>query len=46
VAGNIEIIDAQSALVRARDAEIAARSASAAARIHLARATGVAETMR
>lgn len=46
VAGNIEVIEAQSALVRARDAEIAARAATATARIHLARAAGVAETVR
>jgi outer membrane protein TolC len=46
VASNIEIIDAQSALVRARDAAIAAHAATAIAHIHLARAAGVAETMR
>lgn len=41
VAGNIEVIDAQSALVRARDADIDARFAAAAARVGLARAAGV-----
>lgn len=46
VAGNIEVIDAQTAVVRARDNEIFARAATAAARIHLARAAGVAETVR
>jgi outer membrane protein len=45
-AGNLEVIDAQSAVIRARDAEIAARAATATASIHLARATGVAETVR
>jgi outer membrane protein TolC len=42
VAGNIEVIDAQSTLVRARDADIDARFAVASARVALARATGVA----
>ena len=42
VAGNIEVIDAQSSLVRARDADIDARFAVASARIALARAAGVA----
>jgi multidrug efflux system outer membrane protein len=46
VAGNIEVIDAQSAVVRARDAEIAARATIAVARIRLARAAGVAESLR
>ena len=46
VASNLDVIEAQSALVRARDAEIGARAATAAARIHLARAAGVAETLR
>lgn len=46
VAGNIEVIDAQSSLLRARDADIDARAASATARINLARAVGVAETLR
>ena len=45
-AGNLEVIDAQSAVIRARDAEISARAATATASIHLARATGVAETVR
>ena len=42
VAGNIEVINAQLSLLRARDAEIDARFAVAAARVALARATGVA----
>jgi outer membrane protein TolC len=46
VASNLEVIDAQSAVNRARDAEIAARAAAATASIHLARATGVAQTLR
>ena len=46
VASNIDLIEAQSALVRARDAEIGARAATATARIHLARAAGVAESLR
>jgi outer membrane protein TolC len=46
VAGNIEIINAQSSLVRARDAEIEARYAVASARVALARATGAARTLR
>ena len=46
VAGNIEVINAQSSLIQARDAVIDARAATATARIHLAHATGVAETMR
>ena len=46
VAGNIEVINAQSALVRARDADIDARFATAVARVTLARATGVAQSMR
>jgi outer membrane protein len=46
VAGNIEIISAQSSLLRARDALIEARSATASARIALARAVGVARTVR
>lgn len=40
VAGNIEVIDAQSSLVRARDTDIDARFASAVARVALARAVG------
>jgi len=46
VAGNIEIINAQSSLLRARDALIDARAATATARIALARATGVAGSVR
>ena len=46
VAGNIEVINAQSSLLRARDAVIDARTATAAARIALARAVGVARTVR
>ncbi len=46
VAGNIEVINAQSNLIRARDAVIDARSAVASARIALARAAGVARTVR
>jgi outer membrane protein TolC len=46
VAGNIEIINAQSSLLRARDAVIDARTAVATARIALARAAGVARTVR
>ncbi len=42
VAGNIEVINAQSSLIRARDADIDARFAVASARVALARATGVA----
>ncbi|HEY6808188.1 MAG TPA: TolC family protein [Gemmatimonadales bacterium] len=45
VAGNIEVIDAQSSLVRARDADIDARFAAAGARVALARAVGVARTL-
>jgi outer membrane protein TolC len=46
VAGNIEVINAQASLVRAHDADIEARTASAIARVNLARAVGVAETVR
>ena len=46
VAGNIEVIDAQSNLIRARDSDIAARFAAASARVALARAVGVARTLR
>ena len=46
VAGNIEVIDAQSSLIRARDVDIEARFAVAAARVALARAVGVARTLR
>lgn len=45
VAGNIEVINAQSSLVRARDADIDARFAIASARTALARAAGVARRM-
>lgn len=45
VAGNIEVINAQVTLLRARDADIDARFAAAAARVALARATGVVSTM-
>jgi outer membrane protein TolC len=45
VAGNIEVINAQVSLVRARDADIDARFAAAAARLALARAAGVVSTM-
>ena len=46
VANNVEVINAQASLVRARDAEIDARFASALARVALARATGLARTLR
>jgi len=45
VAGNIEVIDAQSNLIRARDTDIDARFAAASARVALARAVGVASTL-
>jgi outer membrane protein len=45
VAGNIEVIEAQASLLRARDAEIEARYAVAAARINLARAAGVCQSI-
>jgi len=45
VAGNIEVIDAQSNLIRARDSDIDARFAAASARVTLARAAGVARTL-
>jgi len=45
VAGNIDVITAQSGLIRARDTEIDARFAAATARISLARAAGVARTL-
>lgn len=45
VASNIEVINAQSSLVRARDAEIDARFAIGAARVSLARATGVCRSI-
>jgi outer membrane protein TolC len=46
VAGNIEVINAQSALVRARDALIDARFATAVARVNLARSVGTARSVR
>jgi outer membrane protein len=45
VAGNIEVIEAQSSLVRARDTDIDARFAAAAAQVALARAAGVARLL-
>ena len=45
VAGNIEVIEAQSSLVKARDADIDARFAVATARVALARAAGVARNV-
>jgi outer membrane protein len=45
VAGNIEVIDAQASLLRARDTDIEARFAAASARVALARAAGVARTL-
>jgi len=45
VAGNIEVITAQSSLLRARDADIDARFAAVAARIALARSVGSARTL-
>jgi len=45
VAGNIEVIDAQSNLIRARDTDIDARFAAASARVSLARAAGVARSL-
>jgi len=45
VVGNIEVIDAQSNLIRARDVDIDARFAAATARVALARAAGVARTL-
>lgn len=45
VAGNIEVIDAQSSMVKARDAVIDARFSAAAARVALARAVGAARTL-
>lgn len=46
VAGNIELINAQVSLLRARDADIDARFAAAAARVALARALGLARELR
>jgi outer membrane protein len=45
VAGNIEVIDAQSSLIKAKDGDIDARFAAAAARVALARAVGAARTL-
>ncbi len=45
VAGNIEVITAQSSLLRARDADIDARFAAVSARIALARSVGSARTL-
>jgi outer membrane protein TolC len=45
VAGNIEVIDAQTNLIRARDTDIDARFAATTARVSLARAAGVARTL-
>jgi outer membrane protein TolC len=45
VAGNIEVIEAQTSLIRARDTDIDARFAAAAAQVALARAAGVARTL-
>ena len=45
VAGNIEIINAQSSLLQARDAVIDARYGAAVARVALASAVGVAQTL-
>lgn len=46
LATNIEVINAQQSLVRARDAVIEAQAASAAARVSLARATGTTLNLR
>jgi outer membrane protein len=46
IAGNIEVINAQGSLVRARDAVIEAQFATAAARVGLARATGTTQEIR
>ena len=45
VVGNIEVIDAQTNLIRARDTDIDARFAAASARVSLARAAGAARTL-
>ncbi len=45
VAGNIEVIEAQVSLIRARDADIDTRYAAAVARVALARAVGVARML-
>ena len=46
VAGNIEVIEAQVSLIRARDADIDTRYAAAVARVALARAAGVARMLQ
>lgn len=46
VAGNIEVINAQSSLNRARDADIDARYATAVARVNLAHAVGAGRSVR
>jgi len=45
VAGNIEVINAQESLVRAREADIDARFAALVAKIALARSVGSAHTL-
>ncbi len=45
VAGNIEVIEAQSSLVKARDADIDARFATALARVNLAHAVGATRSI-
>jgi outer membrane protein len=45
VAGNIEVINAQSSLLQARDADIDARFGAAVARVALASAMGVAQSL-
>jgi len=45
VAGNIEVINAQASLLRAREADIDARFAAVSARIALARSVGSARTL-
>lgn len=45
VAGNIEVINAQESLVRAREADIDARFAGLTAKISLARSVGSARTL-
>jgi len=45
VAGNIEVINAQASLLRARDTDIDARFGAATARVALARAAGLARTL-
>jgi outer membrane protein TolC len=45
VAGNIEVINAQASLLRARDTDIDARYGAATARVALARAAGLARSL-